>query len=71
MTSNVNPFSCIRFLVSAMSAMEDCTKIKPTKNVKPKQQAKNKPEKAVETKPKQIESKTNARLKRIVQMKLS
>ena len=64
-------FSAWAHYMRVLIKREDCTKIKPTKNVKPKQQAKNKPEKAVETKPKQIESKTNARLKRIVQMKLS
>ncbi|UCE29847.1 MAG: hypothetical protein JSV85_03805 [Candidatus Bathyarchaeota archaeon] len=50
---------------------EDYTKVKPIKSAKPEQQVKITPEKKVETKPKQIESETSAKPKRIVQTKLT
>jgi len=64
-------FSAWANYMRILAKLEKSTEAKAIKSVKPKQQTKKKPEEAVRIKPKQIESETSAKLKRIVQTKLT
>ncbi len=64
-------FSAWANYMRILAKLEKSTEAKAIKSVKPKQRTKKKPEEAVRIKPKQIESETSAKLKRIVQTKLT
>ena len=63
-------FSAWANYMRILTKLEKSTKVKTMKSVKSKQQTKKKPEEAIKIKPKQIESETSTKLKRIVQTKL-
>lgn len=64
-------FSAWANYMRVLAKLEKSTEAKTIKNVKSKQQTKKEPEEAVRIKPKQVKSETSAKLKRIVQTKLT
>ncbi|TET20141.1 hypothetical protein E3J74_03930 [Candidatus Bathyarchaeota archaeon] len=63
-------FSAWANYMRILTKLEKPMEVKTMKSVKSKQQTKKKPQEASKIKPKQIESETSAKLKRIVQTKL-
>jgi len=64
-------FSAWANYMRVLTKLEKPTEAKTVRSVKPKQQTKEKPEKAVENKPKQIDPEISAKPKKVVQTKLA